>query len=78
MVLFALTELAAEAAIWTLKKTLTYSWRGIWWGISKYRGTVDEPTDQVTSAELRESVQKLQLQVEKQEEELAKLLKNDS
>ena len=82
MVLLALTELAAEVAIWTLKKTVTYSWRGFWWGISKFRGThddtsaVDDSNDQMVSAQLRETVQKLQRQVEQQEEELAKLKTN--
>lgn len=73
MVLFALTELVAEIAVWTLKKTATYSWRGLWWGVSKYRGTT--PAEENSETQLHERLKELQLKLEHQEREIAELKK---
>jgi hypothetical protein len=77
MVLFALTELVAEVAIWTLRKTLTYSWRGIWWGISRYRqisppASKESDTD-ASNDDIELQVRKLQLQLDQQQKDLAEL-----
>jgi hypothetical protein len=67
MVLFALTELAAEIGIWTLRKTLSWTGRGIWWGVQRVRGAPPAPPS------LEEQVKILQETVAKQQEELNRL-----
>ena len=68
MVLLALTELVAEIAVWTLKKTVTYSWRGLWWGVNKARGVEPEKDVRITLQELQEKL-------DAQEKELTELKK---
>ena len=85
MVFFALTELMAEIAVWTLRKTARYSWRGLWWGIAKIQSSSGSSgssgtdnlqkskTEEDDNVELRVLVKQLQAQVEEQQEKLQSL-----
>jgi len=80
MVLLALTELVAELAFWTARKTLSYSWRGMWWGVQQIRGNAPDTTrSQVTKPKsedlqvLVETITELREQVKAQERDIAEL-----
>lgn len=86
MVFFVLTDLLAEIAVWTLRKTARYSWRGLWWGISKIQSSSSGDTgvssetknnrtnmEENGSVELRLLVKQLKEQVEEQREQIQSL-----
>uniref|UniRef100_A0A6C0BPM8 Uncharacterized protein n=1 Tax=viral metagenome TaxID=1070528 RepID=A0A6C0BPM8_9ZZZZ len=76
MVFLAITEIFAEIAFWTMKKSVKYSWRGLWWGLEKIRG---HPTDVQAIAggdAVDQELKLLKNQVEKQEAEIEELRKS--
>jgi len=70
MVLLLLTEVAAEVGFWVLKNTVILSWNGVCWTARKIRGNSSPETEE---EELKETVEKLQLEVKELQEECTKL-----